>query len=194
MDCFEVANNKYRFSRRDIQLLVTLTMWIRDADGQPLSDGTKSQVMLWRRGRQGTLRISGLFDAIVNSENPDERGWVQDVIDDQVKWQTFAQEQYESLEEALYINPPRNMVSSEQLTRLVDHKQPVNEGEGTMLLAIETGHDEVEEGGNVGDASVSDHQGETMSTCQMEQAKDNAAKDGTPEVELAKHGEIGSLA
>ena len=114
MDRFQVIFNGNCFSRRDIQLLAALTLWVRNADGQPLSDGTKSQVMLWRLAIQGTLPISGIFDTVLNSGDPNERDWVQDVLDNQAAWQTFAQEQYESLEEALYIKPPRNAVSPEQ--------------------------------------------------------------------------------
>ena len=132
MNRFEITYTGYRFSRRDIQLLIALTLWTKDTNGQPLSDSMKSQVMLWRRSWQGTLPISGLFDAVMDSRDPSERAWVDDVLSNQAKWEHFAQQQYENLEGALYIKHSRDIISSEQWRRLVDHEAPIVERGETL--------------------------------------------------------------
>ena len=123
----EFIKNGYGFSQRDCQLLIALTFWIEDAEGRPLSDSTKSQVMLWRRSSQGTLPIAGLFDSIVHSSDPEEREWVRLVLDNQWFWKKFAQDQYDSLEGALYMKSSQELVSTEHWRRLVNHLTPTQD-------------------------------------------------------------------
>ena len=121
-------------------MLVALTFWTRDAEGKTLSDSMKSQVMLWRRSSQGRLPISGLFESITHSGDPDERAWVEAVLANQNSWKEFAQEQYDSLESALYMKTPQEMISSDQWGYLVDHLPPTEPAaKDTVLDSDELG-------------------------------------------------------
>ena len=196
---FEITYNGYRFSRRDIQLLIALTLWTKDANGQPLSDGTKSQVMLWRRSWQGTLPIAGLFDAVMNSRDPDERGWVESVLNHQAPWENFAQQQYESLEEALYIKHSRAMVSSEQWRRLVDHEAPASGREGTLSLGSKSDDSEkiggkiggggLEDEGCLGNRSSTDYDEEDVRSCAKQRHEDLTREGGSTPSELEEYEE-----
>ncbi|KAL9639548.1 MAG: hypothetical protein Q9164_000866 [Protoblastenia rupestris] len=118
----------YFFSQIDCQLLIALSMWIGDRQDKPLSDGTKSQIMLWRRSRQGSMPIGGLFDALMASKDPYKQAWVDAVLEHREIWTDFGQQAHDDMMgNMLWMKTSEEMLASDDWGRSKQHRPVIEE-------------------------------------------------------------------
>ena len=128
----------YFFSQLDCQLLIALSMWIGDRQDKPLSDGTKSQIMLWRRSRQGSMPIGGLFDALMASKDPYEQAWVDAALEHREIWTDFAQQAHDDMMgNMLWMKTAEEMLASDDWGRSKQYR-PVIEEKKLVTAPVET--------------------------------------------------------